>query len=105
MHSSYIYSLLQVDLPSFVVTDEDREMETDSPTELTGVMPNDLIRPQTDLSGVNFVRLYSRDNVYLIDFLLKTRHENDFNLILPSKLWKIHLNILFYIPISYLFFF
>ena len=64
MHSSYIYSLLQVDLPSFIVTDEDREMETDSPTELTGVMPSDLIRPQTDLSGVNLFA-YIRETVFI----------------------------------------
>lgn len=49
---SELINLVQKDLPSFVVTDaEDREMETDSPTELTGVLPSELVRPQTDLSG------------------------------------------------------
>ena len=49
---SELINLVQKDLPSFVVTDsDDREMETDSPTELTGVLPSELVRPQTDLSG------------------------------------------------------
>ena len=52
IHSQLI-NTVQQNIPTFIITDEtaDREMETDSPTELTGILPPDLVRPQTDLSG------------------------------------------------------
>ena len=54
----------QVNLPSFVLTTEDdREMETDSPTELTGVKPSDLVRPQTDLSGAMLREILEPDHL------------------------------------------